>query len=271
MSRRLVNVTVALVISASLVAGAGLIYLQRLVDQAGTAASMEALEAIRESERIAAEWGAEVGRVKNQPDADFDSLKSYIPRLAAQREAIIAARDRMGELPSEIRNGIRGYLSRLRAKQELIEHFKTDYAVVRNSQNFLLDDPEGGRALLASAREGGRTTIEDAARLMFEDLEQFIRTPDHGWNMRTDHTLDALLEASDGAPEAEKVKEIAAHVEVLLEHTERFEDRFEEAISNRKISNAAATLRARIGSHDQTRRISVAYLDYALYASRRSA
>ena len=266
MSGRLVNVVVALVISVGLVAGAGYIYMQRLADQAGTAASMEMTGAVRAGERIAAEWGAEVGRVRNQPDANFDSLKTYIPRLAAQREAILSARERMGELPSEIRNGIRSYLSRLRAKQEVIERFKTDYAVVRNSQDFLLNDPEGGKALLASAREGGRTPVEDATRLMFEELEQFLRTPDRGWNMRTDHTLDALVEVSDGTPDAEKVKEIAAHVEVLLERYELAEDRFEEAISNRKIRNAAATLLSRIDSHDQARRISAGYLGYALYA-----
>ena len=266
MSRRLVNVVVALVISAGLVAGAVYVYLQRQADQAGTAASMEMVEAVRAGERIAAEWGAEVGRVRNQPDANFDSLKDYIPRLAAQREAIIAARGRMGELPSEIRNGIRSYLSRLQAKQEVIERFKTDYALVRNSQDFLLNDPEGGRALLASAREGGRTTVEDATRLMFEELEQFLRTPDRGWNMRTDHTLDALVEVSDGTPDAEKVKEIAAHVEVLLDRYELAEDRFEEAISNRKIRNASATLLSRVDAHDQARRISAGYLGYAFYA-----
>ena len=266
MSGRLVNVVVALVISVGLVAGATYIYMQRLADQAGTAASMEMTGAVRAGERIAAEWGAEVGRVRNQPDANFDSLKTYIPRLAAQREAILSARERMGELPSEIRNGIRSYLSRLRAKQEVIERFKTDYAVVRNSQDFLLNDPEGGKALLASAREGGRTTVEDATRLMFEELEQFLRTPDRGWNMRTDHTLDALVEVSDGTPDAEKVKEIAAHVEVLLDRYELAEDRFEEAISNRKIRNASATLLSRIDAHDQARRISAGYLGYAFYA-----
>ena len=265
-SRRLVNVIVALVISAGLVAGAGYIYRQRLADQVGIAASMEMIEAIRAGERIAAEWGAEVGRVRNQPDANFDTLKGYIPRLAAQREAILAARGRMGELPSEIRNGIRGYLSRLRAKQELIERFKTDYAVVRNSQDFLLNDPEGGQALLMSAREGGRTAVEDTARQMFEELEQFLSTPDRGWNMRTDHTLDALVGISDGTPEAEKVKEIAAHVEVLLDRYELAEDRFEKAISNRRIRNAAAALLSRIDTHDQARRISTSYLGYAFYA-----
>ena len=84
-SRRLVNVIVALVISAGLVAGAGYIYRQRLADQAGIAASMEMIEAIRAGERIAAEWGAEVGRVRNQPDANFDTLKGYIP--SARRPA----------------------------------------------------------------------------------------------------------------------------------------------------------------------------------------
>ena len=128
----------------------------------------------------------------------------------------------------------------------MIERFKTDYAVVRNSQDFLLNDPEGGQALLMSAREGGRTAVEDTAQQMFEELEQFLSTPDRGWNMRTDHTLDALVGISDGTPEAEKVKEIAAHVEVLLDRYELAEDRFEKAISNRRIRNAAAALLSRI-------------------------
>ena len=266
MRSRLANLVIALVISASLVAGAGLVYRQLLRNQASATAGMQALDAIRASERIAAEWGAEVGRVKNQPDADFDSLKVYIPRLAAQREAIVTARERMGELPNEIRNGIRGYLNRLRAKQELIERFKTDHAVVRNSQDFLLNDPEGSKALLRNARGGGRTMAVDAAGLMLEELEQFIRTPTRAWRQRTGQTLDALLEVSDGTPDAVKVEEIAAHVDVLLDRYKLAEDRFEEAVSNRDIRNAAATLSAWIDAHHQTRRLSVDYLNYTLYA-----
>ena len=263
---RLANLVIALVISACLVAGVGLVYRQLLRNQAGATASMQAIDAIRASERIAAEWGAEVGRVKNQPDADFDSLKVYIPRLAAQREAIVTARGRMGELPNEIRNGIRGYLNRLRAKQELIERFKTDHAVIRNSQDFLLNDPEGSKALLRNARGGGRTMAVDAAGLMLEELEQFIRTPTRAWRQRTGQTLDALLEVSDGTPDAVKVEEIAAHVDVLLDRYKLAEDRFEEAVSNRDIRSAAAVLGARIDAHHQARRISVDYLNYTLYA-----
>ena len=263
---RLVNIFLALGISAVLVLGAAGIYSQILKGRAGIAAGTQMVEAIRASEQLAAKWSAEVGRVKNQPDADFDSLAGYIPRLATQREVIVTAHERVGELPDEIRNGIRGYVSRVQAKQELIERFKMDYAVVRNSQDFLLNDPEGGEALLKSAREGRRIVVEDAARLMFDELEQFIRTPDRMWQQRTRQTLDALLEASSCTREAAKAKEIAAHVEILLDRHELAEDRFEEASSDREISNAADTLTIRLDAHHQANRLYVDYLDYALYA-----
>ena len=263
---RFVNVFLALGISAVLVLGAAGIYSQILKGRDGIAAGTRMVEAIRESEQLAAKWSAEVGRVKNQPDADFDSLAGYIPRLAAQREAIVTAHERMGELPSEIQNGIRGYVSRVQAKQELIERFKMDYAVVRNSQDFLLNDPEGGKALLESAREGRRIVVEDAARLMFDEMEQFIRTPNRMRQQSTRQTLDALLEASSCTREEAKAKEIAAHVEVLLERYELAEDRFEEASSVREISNAADALTTRLDTHHQANRVYVDYLDYALYA-----
>ena len=263
---RLANLFLALGISAVLVLGVAGIYSQILKGRAGIAAGTQMVEAIRASEQLAAKWSAEVGRVKNQPDADFDSLADYIPRLAAQREVIITAHERVGELPDEIRNGIRGYVSRVQAKQELIERFKMDYAVVRNSQDFLLNDPEGGEALLKSAREGRRIVVEDAARLMFDELEQFIRTPDRMWQQRTRQTLDALLEASSCTREAAKAKEIAAHVEILLERHELAEDRFEEASSSREISNAADALTTQLDAHHQANRLYVDYLDYALYA-----
>ena len=157
-------------------------------------------------------------------------------------------------------------MSRVQAKQELIERFKMDHAVVRNSQDFLLNDPGGGKALLESAREGRRIVVEDAARLMFDELEQFIRTPNRMRQQRTRQTLDALLEASSCTREAAKAKEIAAHVEILLERYELAEDRFEEASSDREISNAAATLTTRLDTHHQANRLYVDYLDYALYA-----
>ena len=264
--KRLVNFIIPLVISAGLIAGAGFAYRQLAEEQAGADASLQAIEAVRASERIAAEWGAEVGRVRNQPDADFDSLKDYIPRLVAQREIIVAAWNRMGELPNDVRSGIRRYIANLRAKQELIERFKTDYAVVRNSQDFLLNDPEGGEALLRSAREGGRTEVEDGTLLMLAELRQFIRTPSLSWNMRAEHALGALMEASGDTPEAVKAQEIAAHVEVLLQRYALSEDRFAEAVSNQRIRDAAAVLGARLDSLHQERRISIDYLTYALYA-----
>ena len=264
---RLIKIFLALGISAVLVLGAAGIYSQILKGRASIAAGTQMVEAIRASEQLAAKWSVEVGRVKNQPDADFDSLAGYIPRLAAQREAIVTAHEQVGELPGEIQNGIRSYVSRISAKQELIERFKTDYAVVRNSQDFLLNDPEGGRALLKSAREGRRIVVEDAARLMFDEMEQFIRTPNRMWQQRTRQTLDALLEASSCTREAAKAKEIAAHVEVLLERYELAEDRFEEASSDREISSAADALTIRLDTHHQANRLYVDYLDYALYAA----
>ena len=263
---RFTNIFLALGISAVLLLGAAGIYSQILKGRVSIAAGTRMIEAIRASEQIAAQWSAEVGRVKNQPDADFDSLAGYIPRLAAQRETIVTAHERVGELPDELQNGIRGYVSRVQAKQELIERFKTDYAVVRNSQDFLLNDPEGGKALLKSAREGRRIVVEDAARLMFDEMEQFIKTPNRMWQQRTRQTLDALLEASSCTREAAKAKEIAAHVEVLLERYELSEDRFEEASSVREISNAADALTTRLDAHHQENRLYVGYLDYALYA-----
>ena len=263
---RFVNVFLALGISAVLVLGAAGIYSQILKGRDGIAAGTQMVEAIRESEQLAAKWSAEVGRVKNQPDADFDSLAGYIPRLAAQREIIVTAYERVGELPDEIQNGIRGYVSRVQAKQELIERFKMDYAVVRNSQDFLLNDPEGGKALLESARGGRRIVVEDAARLMFDEMEQFIRTPNRMRQQSTRRTLDALLEASSCTREEAKAKEIAAHVEVLLERYELAEERFEEASSVREIGNAADALTTRLDAHHQANRVYVDYLDYALYA-----
>ena len=263
---RFTNIFLALGISAVLLLGAAGIYSQILKGRVSIAAGTQMIEAIRASEQIAAQWSAEVGRVKNQPDADFDSLAGYIPRLAAQRETIVTAHERVGELPDELQNGIRGYVSRVQAKQELIERFKTDYAVVRNSQDFLLNDPEGGKALLKSAREGRRIVVEDAARLMFDEMEQFIKTPNRMWQQRTRQTLDALLEASSCTREAAKAKEIAAHVEVLLERYELSEERFEEASSVREISNAADALTTRLDAHHQENRLYVGYLDYALYA-----
>ena len=263
---RFTRIFLALGISAVLVLGAAGIYSQILKGRAGIAAGTQMVEAIRASEQIAAKWSVEVGHVKSQPDADFDSLAGYIPRLAAQREAIVTAHERVGELPGEIQNGIRSYVSRIQAKQELIERFKTDYAVVRNSQDFLLNDPEGGKALIESAREGRRIVVEDAARLMFDEMEQFIRTPNRMRRQRTRQTLDALLEASSCTREAAKAKEIAAHVEVLLERYELAEDRFEEASSYREISSAADALTTRLDAHHQANRLYVDYLDYALYA-----
>ena len=263
--RRFVNAFVALVISASLVAGAVGVRDRMSGEEGEIAAYTQAIEAIRASEQLAAQWSAEVGRVKNQPDADFDALKDFIPKLVAERDRLLAAQDRMGDLPNEVKNRIRSYLSRLEAKQGKIERFKTDHAVVRNSQDFLLSDPEGARALLASAREGGRDAVEGAATLMLDELGQFLRTPTDAWRNRTSAALDALVAASDGTPDAAKTAEIARHTEVILERWKLAEARFEESISNENVSTSADVLVARLDADRAASRIYITYLGYAFY------
>ena len=263
---RFVNTFVALVISASLVIGAVGVRNQMSGEEGEIAAYTQAIEAIRASEQLAAQWSAEVGRVKNQPDADFDALKDFIPKLVAERDRLLAAQDRMGDLPNEVKNRIRSYLSRLEAKQGKIERFKTDHAVVRNSQDFLLSDAEGARALLGSARDGGRAAVERAATLMLDELGQFLRTPTNAWRNRTSAALATLVEASAGTPEEAKAAEIARHAEVLLERWKLTEDRFEESISNENVSTSAAVLVSRLDADRSASRIYVTYLGYAFYA-----
>ena len=264
--RRFVNAFVALALSAALLIGAVSVRNEISREEGEIAAYTQAVDAIRTSEQLAAQWSAEVGRVKNQPDADFDSLKDFIPKIVAERDRLVAAQDRMGELPNDVKNRVRSYLSRLEAKQGKIERFKTDHAVVRNSQDFLLGDPEGGRALLRSAREGGRGAVENAATLMFDELGQFFRTPTSAWRNRTGAALDALAATGAGTPEAAKIAEISRHVDVLLERWKLAEDRFDDAISNENVSASAATLVTRLDADRSANRIYVSYLGYAFYA-----
>ena len=264
--RRFVNAFVALVISASLVAGALGVRNQMSGEEGENAAYTQAIEAIRASEQLAAQWSAEVGRVKNQSDADFDALKDFIPQLVAESDRLVDAQDRMEDLPDEVKNRIRSYLSRLEAKQGKIERFKTDHAVVRNSQDFLLSDPEGAKALLRSSREGGRSAVENAATLMLDELGQFLRTPTNAWRNRTGAALEALAATGAGTPDAAKIAEISRHVEVLLERWKLAEDRFQEAISNENVSTSAAGLVSRLDADRSANRIYVVYLGYAFYA-----
>ena len=264
--RRFVDTLVAVLISAALVVGALGVRNQMSGEEGEIVAYTQAIDAIRTSEQLAAQWSAEVGRVKNQPDADFDALKDFIPKLVDERDRLLAAQDRMGDLPNEVKNRVRSYLSRLEAKQGRIERFKTDHAVVRNSQDFLLSDPEGARALLGSAREGGRVAVEAAATLMLDELRQFIRTPTNAWRNRTGAALETLAATGAGTPDAAKIAEISRHVGVLLERWKLAEDRFEEAISNENVSASADALVARLDADRSASRIYVTYLGYAFYA-----
>ena len=262
---RLINIIVPLVLSASLLAIAG--FVRQLAVQEGIkiAASEEAIEVVRASEQLAVEWSAEVARVKNTPDSNFDTLKDFVPLFTAGREDLLAALDRMGDVPKDLRNAVRSFTNRLEAKQNRIERFKTDHAVLRNSLDYLLLDPEGGRGLLRVAQQSETDEVEEATEILLGELGQFVRTPNNAWRERTRMACDHVVDVSAMTPTEFKAKEVARHVEVVLKGYRRAEGRFEDAISNQAISVAATALALRFRNDRERRQINLDYLDYGFY------
>ena len=236
-------VILGICVSAALLAAAGALHL--LAQNSGTQQYGRSIDLVRQIQLLSSDWSIEIARVKSNPQADFDSLAAFIPRMARLKEGLSEAAQRVPDLPDRLASDIQAYLAAIEAREERIERFKTGYAVVRNSARYL---PLASANVLRQAADAKDETLARTVSDLTRDVNGFLAAPDDTAKSRLAGEIRKLREASVAYPPAlaNALANLYSHAEVLIAKQGPTEALFAQATSGdisdltRQLSDAMA-------------------------------
>ena len=221
------------VVSVVFLAVAALLYMKST--DSGEQDFRVAINAVQNIQRLSSDWSIEITRVKSDPLADFDSLASFIPRMARLKQDLGNTLHRIPDLSERLANDISAYVSAVDAKEERIERFKTGYAVVRNSVRYL---PLAASNVIGIAQEAQDRPLAREVSSLVQEVERHLVTPTEESQARLLAELDTLhaKSVSYPLPLANSLANLLSHAEVLITKHGPTEELFREATSQ-TISN----------------------------------
>ena len=261
--KRLFEVALGIVVSLALLASAGFFYVAIQRDEMVTAQCMRAVDSIRSTQMLAAQWSVEVGKVKNEVNSNFDVLADFVDRMSPHIQVIHDSQSAMPNLPSDIKWALNGYVQRLKAREERIERFKSGFAIVRNSRRII---PREGALLAEAARDGGYRRVEAATRQILEWTPSFLRQPTEVQHQRLEQAARTLAESAADTPLRTQAETLNKHVGALLQHHGLTEQRFEDVMHTDLEDRAERVIGLLDADHQQSR-TKRRYLDYGFWVS----
>lgn len=190
-------------------------------------------EDIHNLRQLDGEWSLSVLR-SLVTDSDFDEVAGFLPRLRELRADLGTAADAEDNIPDNLKNRLFRFLSLIESKEETVEQFKTNFAVMRNSRKFL---PVATRSLLASAAqldapkatEDGKKVVESTVgkglankiRDIGDRVSSFTQRPDEGAKVRVLTLLSEFEETVLQYPPelSNALNNYISHSRIIMERT----------------------------------------------------
>ena len=219
---------------------------------------------LREIQQLSSNWSIETARVKSDPLADFDSLAAFVPRMTRLKQNLAASVRQIPDLPDRLAGDLRAYSSAVDAKEERIERFKTDYAVVRNSTNYF---PLAAASLVQQAEAAAVGDVARTVAAIASDMSTYLMTPTDTGRSRLAAALQALRAASGEypLPVANALVDFISHGEILLDRKEAAEELFREATSS-DLSDLTNRLAGRLQLELDRREVATRYYQHGMVA-----
>ena len=227
--KRWIDLTVAALVTITLLAAAGFFYFEIRRDEAVTAQYRRTVEAISATRMLASQWSIEVEKVRNEVNSNFDVLADFIDRMDRPVAVIREAPKALPLLPASVKWSLNGYVQRLKAQEERIERFKSGFAIVRNSRRFI---PREGAELAEAARDGGHGKVETVTRQIMAETEDFLRRPTEAQRQRMERTMRALTASAADTALRSQADTLSKHVRALLRHYGLTEQRFRDVLGS---------------------------------------
>lgn len=222
---------------------------------------------LRELEKLDARWNVDILRSHIGLNPDYDPLSAPLPRMHQLQQQIGAA------LPmtrgTEAVAVYRQLDLALREKEDLVEQFKSQNAVLRNSLSYFppaITDLKTELNGFESALVPARTVLAMDATLntLLTDLLRYNLVPDPALGLRIERNIGAalVLRAWFSPPVRERVEELAGHARAILRYRQL------ENIVERKIDDTgSAEIMGRLAtlfdqSFDQVQRERQRYRGY---------
>lgn len=228
-------ISIVLLVGA-LAVGAGVLHTHDRLSQTseqGKGNLFSVSEDIHNLRQLDGEWSLSVLR-SLVTDSDFDEVAGFLPRLRELRSDLATAADAEENIPDNLKNRLFRFLSLIESKEETVEQFKTNFAVIRNSRKFL---PVATRSLLASSAQldapkadrAGKKAVESTVgkelankiRDIGDRVSSFSQRPDEGAKVRVLTTLSEFEETVLQYPPelSNALNNYISHSRIIMERT----------------------------------------------------
>ena len=212
--------------ATGLVATLGVLFMQtRAVN---FEAHNEIISSLRTLKQVDAEWNSDVLRAKTGLSSDYDRVASPLPLIESLKIALTSQsnsfwRDR-SESNARLLQLLGTFSAQMDSKITLIERFKTQNSILRNSSRFL---PVAANDLAGATREssiaaGAKADIERALNSLLTDTMTYSITPDQSLRERINEGTKQLSQLTAMLPQEgrERAETLAAHVGTVMRQQE---------------------------------------------------
>jgi two-component system, NtrC family, sensor kinase len=204
----------------------------------GFDANNEIVAALRQLKQIDAEWNVDVLRSKTGLNNSYDPVASPLPLIEALAVQLESKSDVMGqgaESNKRLQPLLVAYEKAMGQKIALIENFKSQNAILRNSSRFL---PVAAADLIEAVRASStaptaKAQVEESLNTLLTNTMTYALTPETALKERIEAGSRDLKQQVQGLPDdvRERADTLAAHVATILK---------QQQIGNRLLGELAA-------------------------------
>jgi len=190
------------------------------------------IENIQKLQAMDAAWSLAALHTYSTPNSDFDEVAAYLPQVRELRKALGISELATGDVPETLKNKLIRFLLMIESKEESIEHFKSNFAVVRNSLKFL---PLASRALNVKLREMDDKKHAENISDLYERTNAFLQRPDEGSQATLLVEFNKMDENMMAFPEsvANPLGNFLSHARVLVERKIQLDSSVEKVVDLR--------------------------------------
>ena len=191
---------------------------------------------LRELEKLDADWNVNVLRSHIGVNPDYDPLTAPLPRMH-QLQAKLASALTLARVP-EAGVAYRDLVRAMREKEDLVEQFKSQNAILRNSLVFippaiadLKTELNGIERALVPARTV--LALDSSLNVLLSDLLRYNLVPDPRLGAQIGHNIGAMmvLRAWFSPDIRARVEELERHAQAILRYRE-LENQVEQRIDD---------------------------------------
>ncbi len=222
--------SIFLLVGAIAFSGALGFYLVKTMPVPQDIAFADNIENIQKLQALDAAWSLAALYTYSTPNSDFDEVAAYLPRVRELRETLSISDLATGDVPDSLKNKLMRFLLMIESKEESIEHFKSNFAVIRNSLKFL---PLASRALNTKLRKMNDKKHAASINDLYERTNAFLQRPDEGTRESLLMDLNKKDEVLMDFPEsiANPLGNFISHARVLVERKIQLDSSIERVVN----------------------------------------